>query len=70
MYLVRVTPPMNFTFSDDTLCLKKILVGDINSLKLLVYTNSVMHHIILSFRHMPVVTVTNTSSIASGKFFR
>ena len=34
MYLVRVTPPMNFTFSDDSL--KKILAGDINSLNLLV----------------------------------
>ena len=27
MYLVRVTPPMNFTFSDDSLFLKKILDG-------------------------------------------
>ena len=27
MYLVRVTPPMNFTFSDDSLFLKKILGG-------------------------------------------
>ena len=25
--LVRVTPPMNFTFSDDSLSLKKILGG-------------------------------------------
>ena len=37
MYLVRVTPLMNFTFSDDSLFLKKILAGDINSLNLLVY---------------------------------
>ena len=36
MYLVRVTPPMNFTFSDDSLFLKKFLAGDINSLNLLV----------------------------------
>ena len=27
MYLVRVTPPMNFTFSDDSIFLKKILGG-------------------------------------------
>ena len=27
MYLVRVTPRMNFTFSDDSLFLKKILGG-------------------------------------------
>ena len=27
MYLVRVTPLMNFTFSDDPLFLKKILGG-------------------------------------------
>ena len=27
MYLVRVTPPMNLTFSDDSLFLKKILGG-------------------------------------------
>ena len=27
VYLVRVTPPMNFTFSDDSLFLKKILGG-------------------------------------------
>ena len=27
MYLVRVTPPMNFTFSDDSLFLKKNLGG-------------------------------------------
>ena len=39
MYLVRVTPPMNFTFSDDSLFhKKKILAGDINSLYLLVQT--------------------------------
>ena len=36
MYLVRVTPLMNFTFSDDSLFLKKFLAGDINSLNLLV----------------------------------
>ena len=37
MYLVRVTPPMNFTFSDDSLFLKKrFLAGDVNSLNLLV----------------------------------
>ena len=35
MYLVRVTPPINFTFSDD-LVFKNILAGDINSLNLLV----------------------------------
>ena len=35
IYLVRVTTPMNFTFSDDSL--KKFLAGDINSLNLLVY---------------------------------
>ena len=27
MYLARVTPPMNFSFSDDSLFLKKILGG-------------------------------------------
>ena len=27
MYLVRVTPPMQFSFSDDSLFLKKILGG-------------------------------------------
>ena len=36
MCLVRVTPPMNFTFSDDSYFLKKFLAGDINSLNLLV----------------------------------
>ena len=36
MYLVRVTPPINFAFSDDSLFLKKFLAGDINSLNLLV----------------------------------
>ena len=36
MYLVRVTPLMNSTFSDDSLFLKKTLAGDINSLNLLV----------------------------------
>ena len=43
MYLVRVTPPINFTFSDGSLFLKKILAGDINSLNLLVlkYTKCV-----------------------------
>ena len=35
MYLVRVIP-INFTFSDDFLFLKKTLAGDINSLNLLV----------------------------------
>ena len=40
MYLVRVTSPINFTFSDDSLFLKKILAGDINSLNLLVYNCS------------------------------
>ena len=40
MYLVRVTPLMNFTFSDDSLFLKKILAGDINSLNLLVRNHS------------------------------
>ena len=38
MYLVRVAPPMNFTFSGDSLFLKKrFLAGDINSLNLLVF---------------------------------
>ena len=37
MYLVRVTPLMNFTFSDDSLFLKNNLAGDINSLNLLVH---------------------------------
>ena len=36
MYLVWITPPINFTFSDDSVFLKKILAGDINSLNLLV----------------------------------
>ena len=36
MYLVRVTPHINFTFSDGSLFLYKILAGDINSLNLLV----------------------------------
>ena len=33
---MRVTAPINFTFSDDSAFLKKILAGDINSLNLLV----------------------------------
>ena len=37
MYLVWINPPINFTFSDDSVFLKKILEGDINSLNLLVY---------------------------------
>ena len=36
MYLVRVTPPINYSFSDDSLFFLKILAGDINSLNLLV----------------------------------
>ena len=36
MYLVWINTPINFTFSDDSVFLKKILVGDINSLNLLV----------------------------------
>ena len=37
MYLVRVTPPINFTFSDMIpYFFKTILAGDINSLNLLV----------------------------------
>ena len=42
MYLVRVTPLMNFTFSDDSLFLKKILAGGINSLNLLVISDMVL----------------------------
>ena len=34
MYLVWINPPINFTFSDDFVFLKKILAGDINSLNL------------------------------------
>ena len=37
MYLVWINPPINFTFSDDSVFLKKILAGDINYLNLLVY---------------------------------
>ena len=37
MYLVWINPPINFTFSDDSVFLKKILAGDINSLNLLVF---------------------------------
>ena len=37
MYLVWINPPINFTFSDDSIFLKKILAGDINSLNLLVF---------------------------------
>ena len=33
---VWINPPLNFTFSDDSVFLKKILAGDINSLNLLV----------------------------------
>ena len=33
---VWINPPINFTFSDDSVFLKKILAGDINSLNLLV----------------------------------
>ena len=40
MYLVWINPPINFTFSDDSVVLKKILAGDINSLNLLVSTGS------------------------------
>ena len=36
MYLVWIDPPINFTFSDDSIFLKTILAGDINSLNLLV----------------------------------
>ena len=36
MYLVWINPPTNFTFLDDSIFLKKILAGDINSLNLLV----------------------------------
>ena len=36
MYLVWINPPINFTFSDDSVFLKQILAGDINSLNLLV----------------------------------
>ena len=36
MYLVWLNTPINFTFSDDSVFLKKILAGDINSLNLLV----------------------------------
>ena len=36
MYLVWINPPINFTFSDDSVFLKKIFAGDINSLNLLV----------------------------------
>ena len=36
MYLVWINPPINFTFSDDSVFLKKNLGGDINSLNLLV----------------------------------
>ena len=50
MYLVRVTPLMNFTFSDDSLFLKKILAGDINSLNLLVQNSS--HQESLKFDYM------------------
>ena len=41
IYIVRVPPPMNFTFSDDSLFLKKFLVGDINSQNLLVFYRNV-----------------------------
>ena len=37
MYLVWINPPINFTFSDDSVFLKKILAGDINSLNFLVW---------------------------------
>ena len=43
MYLVWINPPINFTFSDDSIFLKKILVGDINSLNLLVFIWSAHH---------------------------
>ena len=39
MYLVWINPPTNFTFSDDSVFLKKILAGDIISLNLLVFFN-------------------------------
>ena len=39
MYLVWINPPINFTFSDDSVFLKKILAGDIHSLNLLVSIN-------------------------------
>ena len=35
MYLVWINTPINFTFSDDSVFLKKILAEDINSLNLL-----------------------------------
>ena len=40
MYLVWINPPTDFTFSDDSVLLKKILAGDINSLNLLVLSKS------------------------------
>ena len=40
MYLVWINPPINYTFSDDSVFLKKILAGDINSLNLLVLLKS------------------------------
>ena len=40
MYLVRVTPPINFTFSDDSLF---HIFKDINSLNLLVSTGMLFH---------------------------
>ena len=40
MYLLWINPPINFTFSDDSVFLKKILAGDINSLNLLVFKSS------------------------------
>ena len=39
MYHLRVTPPINFTFLDESYFFKKILAWDINSLNLLVITN-------------------------------
>ena len=56
MYLVWINPPINFTFSDDSVFLKKILVGDINSLNLLVISLNLIAYIQNLVTNGPVVS--------------
>ena len=44
MYLVWINPPINFTYSDYSVFLKKIFAGDINSLNLLVFSQKPLGH--------------------------
>ena len=56
MYLVWINPPINFTFSDDSVFLKNILAGDINSLNLLVFY-AISSSLRLSKLHIEVLRI-------------